>query len=94
MCQDFNAWSRKGADFSDKIMRQDEEIESAGVSARNGSASERVLVMLNHRSYSSWPGLSRPSTPCLLSSRKQDVDARDKRGHDDWRVVQSDRHML
>jgi hypothetical protein len=31
----------------------------------------------------SWPGLSRPSMPCLLKCRKNDVDARDKRGHDD-----------
>src|SRR5882672_10491234 len=25
----------------------------------------------------SWPGLSRPSTPCSLSCRKKDVDARE-----------------
>src|SRR5450755_2992514 len=31
---------------------------------------------------SSWPGLSRPSTSFLLQ-RCQDVDARDKPGHDD-----------
>jgi hypothetical protein len=30
---------------------------------------------------SSWPRLSRPSTPCLAA--KQDVDARDKPGHDE-----------
>ena len=30
----------------------------------------------------SWPGLSRPSTPLILQE-KQDVDARDKRGHDE-----------
>jgi acyl-CoA synthetase (NDP forming) len=30
----------------------------------------------------SWPGLSQPSTP-YLSATQQDVDARDKRGHDD-----------
>jgi hypothetical protein len=30
---------------------------------------------------SSWPGLSRPSTPSLTS--RKDVDARDERGHDD-----------
>jgi hypothetical protein len=29
----------------------------------------------------SWPGLSRPSTSCF-EWRKEDVDARDKRGHD------------
>ena len=33
-------------------------------------------------SCSSWPGLSRPSTS-LARSRLQDVDARDKRGHDE-----------
>ena len=33
--------------------------------------------------WESWPGLSRPSTSYLLSYRKKDVDARDKRGHDD-----------
>jgi hypothetical protein len=32
---------------------------------------------------SSWPGLSRPSTPCFPFTRNKDVDARDKRGHDD-----------
>src|SRR5580704_1920694 len=31
----------------------------------------------------SWPGLSRPSTPYLLKFRKEDVDSRDTRGHDD-----------
>src|SRR5215467_1782472 len=30
----------------------------------------------------SWPGLSRPSTP-LIQNVKKDVDARDKRGHDE-----------
>jgi hypothetical protein len=51
--------------------------------------------MLNYVSYSSWPGLSRPSTPCLLSGRKQDVDASDKRGHDGKHgVIQSDRDAL
>jgi hypothetical protein len=33
-------------------------------------------------SRSSWPGLSRPSAP-LSVARKQDVDARDKAGHDE-----------
>jgi hypothetical protein len=32
--------------------------------------------------FSSWPGLSRPSTFLLVASFK-DVDARDKRGHDE-----------
>jgi hypothetical protein len=31
---------------------------------------------------SSWPGLSRPSTPCF-SEYKKGVDARHKAGHDD-----------
>jgi hypothetical protein len=30
----------------------------------------------------SWPGLSRPSTPCFANDHK-DVDARDKPGHDE-----------
>src|SRR5260370_12584200 len=42
---------------------------------------ERNPVMLSHFS-ESWPGLSRPSTSCLLSLTAKDVDARDKRGHD------------
>ncbi|MGO8918432.1 MAG: hypothetical protein ACLQJR_21235, partial [Stellaceae bacterium] len=33
---------------------------------------------------SSWPGLTRPSTPFL--QRPQDVDARHKAGHDDGEV--------
>jgi hypothetical protein len=40
---------------------------------------------VEHIPRESWPGLSRPSTPCLLIRRKKDVDARDKRGHDVWR---------
>jgi hypothetical protein len=49
----------------------------------NFKALEWILVMVNHVSHSSWPGLSRPSTSCSLNGRKQDVDARDKRGHDE-----------
>jgi hypothetical protein len=37
--------------------------------------------MRHNALYESWPGLSRPSTPYFVK-RKQDVDARDKRGHD------------
>jgi hypothetical protein len=37
---------------------------------------------VEHIMQESRPGLSRPSTPCLLICRKKDVDARDKRGHD------------
>src|SRR5262245_6753050 len=47
--------------------------------------------MINERSSangtisrSSWPGLSRPSTTLNLRKR-QDVDARDKPGHNEWR---------
>jgi hypothetical protein len=50
--------------------------------------------MLNQLSHSAWPGLSRPSTLCLLSGRKQDVDARDKRGHDEKHGIQSDQDTL
>jgi hypothetical protein len=32
-------------------------------------------------------GLSRPSTPFLLKTRKKDVDARDERGHDGGEVI-------
>src|SRR6266436_6595976 len=38
---------------------------------------ERVPVMSSHIPRESWPGLSRPSTSCLLSRRKKDVDARE-----------------
>src|SRR6478672_8298290 len=38
---------------------------------------------LGRSSSSSWPGLSRPSTSCLLADSFKDVDARDKPGHDD-----------
>ena len=43
---------------------------------------KRVVKM---HSVSSWPDLFRPSTSWL--GRKQDVDARDKRGHDAGRQV-------
>ena len=42
---------------------------------------ERVPVMLNHYS-ASWPGLSRPSVSFPLKAHKENVNARDNRGHD------------
>ncbi len=42
---------------------------------------------------SSWPGLSRPSTT-FLTNAKQDVDARDKPGHDEKKAVSSDKLWL
>ena len=56
--------------------------------------SERVPLVLSHFFRESWPGLSRASTPCLLSRRKEDVDARDKRGHDGGEVKRSLRNAL
>jgi hypothetical protein len=47
---------------------------------------ERVPVMMDQVSQS-WPGLPRPSTPCLMKFGKKDVDARDKRGHDGGGVM-------
>ena len=47
-----------------------------------GKPSRALYDYVEHILQESWPGLSRPSTPCLLSCRKKDVDARDKRGHD------------
>src|SRR5262249_45045643 len=41
--------------------------------------------------WSSWPGLSWPSTSCLPRQRR---DARDKPGHDGGEVVQYDRDAL
>src|SRR5258708_37699432 len=57
------------------------------------TASSR-LVFRSYRSPSpeSWPGLSPPSTPCLLTLSKKDVDARDKRGHDGGEGVRSHRN--
>jgi hypothetical protein len=46
----------------------------------------KMLVHTNQRRIAfqspSWPGSSRPSTS-LPRARKKDVDARDRRGHDD-----------
>src|SRR5258708_6708831 len=42
----------------------------------------RLRLLMRPPSPESWPGLSRPSTSCLLELRKKGVDARDKRGHD------------
>jgi hypothetical protein len=45
---------------------------------------EHVPVTSNHLSHSLWLGLlSRPFSACSLSGRKKDVDARDKRCHDE-----------
>jgi len=35
--------------------------------------------------FSSWPGLTRPSTSLVAAQRKQDVDGRIKSGHDGGR---------
>jgi uncharacterized membrane protein len=43
---------------------------------------------------SSWPGLSRPSTSYPPLARQQDVDARDKPGHDDLRTRRALRSAL
>src|SRR5262249_30428065 len=40
------------------------------------------VFTLAHKFAPSWPGLSRPSTSFLIGMTKEDVDARDKRGHD------------
>jgi len=50
-------------------------------------------VILNHFS-GVMAGLSRPSTSCSLKARKKDVDARDKRGHDDGEALSSHRNAL
>jgi len=39
-------------------------------------------AMLAIGGLSSWPGLLRPSRPCLLKLGETDVGARDRRGHD------------
>jgi hypothetical protein len=44
--------------------------------------SDRIPTMLNRLS-ESWPGLVPAIHACLAQSPKEDVDARDKRGHDD-----------
>src|SRR5712691_3449216 len=55
-----------------------------GFSARRPLPRWRRDVFVEPNGSSSWPGLSRPSTPSDLA---QDVDARDKRGHDGREVV-------
>jgi hypothetical protein len=61
---------------------------------RRAKALKSRAQKIDHRPpLESWPGLSRPSTPCLLNGRKQDVDARDERGHDEENVNRPDRKM-
>src|SRR5207342_224966 len=59
----------------------------AGISGTSvGASGETAVDMGTSESgykWLSWPGLSRPSTPCLRSTELQDVDGRDKPGHDD-----------
>ena len=57
-----------------------------------GQELDRIPVRSEH--LESWPGLSRPSTSSFQSRRKQDVDARDKRGHDAERVIRPDRNPV
>src|SRR5206468_4673290 len=51
------------------------------VVSRHGHPRSTVNRIGRSPSASSWPGLSRPSTSLMLH-RYEDVDARDKRGHD------------
>jgi hypothetical protein len=53
--------------------------------------SQRDRVVVRHLFCRSWPGLSRPPTHLLLRRRKQDVDARDTRGHGGAKVMRSPR---
>src|SRR5262245_34460531 len=62
-----------------------------GAGGRSGRAqrvelSSGAAPVVKHALSTSWPGLSRPSTPYLLLLRKEDVDARDKRGHDESNI--------
>ena len=57
-----------------------------------GHGVDPIPVISEHSE--SWPGLSRPSTSSLQSRRKQDVDARDNRGHDAERVIRPDRNPV
>src|SRR6266853_6891878 len=52
--------------------------------ATNATTKDRFLILSpGARSHGrACPGLSRPSTSCLLRCRKKYDDARDKRGHD------------
>ena len=52
-------------------------VEGEGV---EGEELDRIPFTSEH--LESWPGLSRPSTSSFQNRREQDVDARDKRGHD------------
>ncbi len=76
-----------------RISLELKHLEAAPRSSLPWLASERsgqIETLLSE----SWPGLSRPSTSCLLSCRKKDVDARDKRGHDGGGVNRSYRNAL
>src|SRR5229473_7455728 len=50
-------------------------------------------LILRESPYSSWPGLSRPSTS-LLPKFSEDVDARDKPGHDELDALRSEHSKL
>src|SRR4051812_18622685 len=52
---------------------------------RQGQPQISALVVL-HTLSASWPGLSRPSTALMLHDF-QDVDAHDKRGYDESRIL-------
>src|SRR6266478_4974533 len=54
--------------------------------------SQTALRLCLTTSPESWPGSSRPSTSCLLSCGKKDVDARDKRGHDAGEAIRCHRN--
>jgi DNA polymerase III alpha subunit len=61
-------------------------FETAAARPPQDDVFETVPTPPQHEAFdiaSSWPGLSRPSTPSLRLFKKQDVDGRDKPGHDE-----------
>src|SRR5262245_49974454 len=82
---------RKGAVFPGRRRLADADPQGPAAAGPAQLQVIRALLVIDALS-ASWPGLSRPSTTSF-HMRKQDVDARDKRGHDESRVLRvSKRH--
>jgi hypothetical protein len=66
-------WKQINARFTHRLV-------AAGVAVKRHRRANALSLVTAYPL--SWPGLSRPST-FLIRQEKQNVDARDKRGHDE-----------
>ncbi|MEX2127497.1 MAG: hypothetical protein WD871_04570, partial [Xanthobacteraceae bacterium] len=85
---EIQAEGKEASQAEEEIEAQGEKEKREEDEEKGKEEIERAAVVAPFQNVS-WPGLSRPSTPFELP-RSEDVDARDKPGHDDsWKSERS-----